>query len=294
MDDHVDDGDGPFARRPVALAGARVAGTWSRAGSRTATGVGFDATDLLAVPARQREAEGSPTVTLATATAPTEAAVGSALAHTAVLAGRPGNVAPLDEAGRLLGRLAHLLDAVADLDDDATAGRWNPLAATGTSRAAALARCRDAVAGIRAALGRVSFAPDADEARQLAHRLLVHEAGRAVDRPGTGPPEPPLAPWDPSAPVGDPDRTCPTRTGPTSPSTRPPPHRPPRGLLGGCAAAAGLCCTGQLCCADEFVGPWSGQPRQGWCSSCTDGCSCGCDCCDCCSDCDGCCSCDCS
>ena len=203
VDDHVDDRDGPFARRPVALAGARVAGTWSRAGSRTATGVGFDATDLLAVPARQREAEGSPTVTLAAATAPTEAAVGSALAHTAVLAGRPGNVAPLDEAGRLLGRLAHLLDAVADLDDDAVTGRWNPLAATGTSRTAALARGRDAVEGIRTALGRVSFAPDAAEARQLAHRLLVHEAGRAVDRAGAGPPEPPLAPWDPSVPVGD-------------------------------------------------------------------------------------------
>ncbi|MFC5063086.1 DUF5685 family protein [Actinomycetospora atypica] len=290
VDDHVDDGDGPFARRPVALAGARVAGTWARAGSRTATGVGFDPADLLAVPARQREAEGSPLATLATATVPTEAAVGSALAHTAVLAGRPGNVVPLDEAGRLLGRLAHLLDAVADLDDDAAAGRWNPLAAMGTSRGDALARCRDAVSGIRSALGRVSFAPDADVARQLAHRLLVHEAGRAVDR-AAGPPEPPLAPWDPSAPVDDPPDEASPDEEPPEPA---PPSRPPRGLLGGCAAAAGLCCTGQLCCADEFVGPWSGRPRQGWCSQCTDGCSCGCDCCDCCSDCDGCCSCDCS
>ncbi len=187
--DHVADGDGPFARRPAARAGTRVATTWSRAGSRTASGVGFDPADLLAVPARQREAETGTGTTLAAATAPTEAAVGSALAHTAVLAGRPENAAPLDEAGRLLGRLAHLLDAVADLDDDAAHGRWNPLAATGTSRAAALTRCREAVAGIRAALRRVTFDPDAGTARKLAHQLLVHEAGRAVERTaaGTGP-----------------------------------------------------------------------------------------------------------
>ncbi len=180
--DHVADGDGPFARRPVARAGTRMATAWSRAGTTTASGVGFDPVDLLAVPARQREAESAPGATVAGATAPTEAAVGSALAHTAVLAGRPENVAPLDEAGRLLGRLAHLLDAVADLDDDAAHGRWNPLAATGTSRAAALAGCREAVAGIRAALRRVRFDPEAGTARRLAHRLLVHEAGRAVDR----------------------------------------------------------------------------------------------------------------
>ena len=314
-----------------------MATTWSRAGSRTASGIGFDPVDLLAVPTRQREAESDTGATLAAATAPTEAAVGSALAHTAVLAGRPDNAAPLDEAGRLLGRLAHLLDAVADLDDDAAHGRWNPLAATGTSRASALERCRDAVAGIRSALRRVAFDPEAGTARKLAHQLLVHEAGRAVDRTaagvgaghgyGAGPERPLAAVADPmTAPigivgdvgpsdVGDRAAGAPARPGtrrhrsatPTRTERRPrrrarrrrsrrrPPERPshpPRGLLGGCAAAAGLCCTGQLCCTDEFVGPWSGQPRQGWCANCADGCSCGCDCCDCCSDCDGCC-CDC-
>ena len=114
---------------------------------------------------------------------------------------------------------------------------------------------------------------------------------------GTGPPERPLRPWDPAAPIGDPGED-PEDPGPDDDPQDPedaPPDRsshPPRGLLGGCAAAAGLCCTGQLCCGDEFVGPWSGQPRQAWCSTCTDGCGCGCDCCDCCSDCDGCCDCD--
>ncbi len=115
---------------------------------------------------------------------------------------------------------------------------------------------------------------------------------------GTGPPERPLPPWDPAAPLGDPDDD----PGDDEPGDDEPgdgeappgrPSHPPRGLLGGCAAAAGLCCTGQVCCADEFVGPWSGQPRSSWCPTCTDGCGCGCDCCDCCSDCDGCCDCDC-
>lgn len=46
---------------------------------------------------------------------PTESATAAAFAHTAVLAGRPDNAVPPAEAGRLFGRLAHLLDAVEDL-----------------------------------------------------------------------------------------------------------------------------------------------------------------------------------
>jgi hypothetical protein len=88
-------------------------------------------------------------------------------------------------------------------------------------------------------------------------------------------------PFVPFGPASDDDPQDPEDT----PSERA--SHTPRGLLG--RAAAGLCCTGQLSCGDEFVGPWSGQPRQAWCSSCTDGCGC----CDCCSDCDGCCDCDC-
>lgn len=160
------------------------------------------------------------------------------------------------EAGRLLGRLAHLLDAVADREDDRVGGRWNPLEATGTSSADALDRCRRAVAGIRLALRRVRHDPAQPAARELAHLLLVHETGRAVRRVDQA--------WGPH-----------------------------RGVLGGCAAAAGLCCTGQLCCADEFTGPWSGRPRQGWCGDACDAVSCSCDCCDCCGEGCDCCSCGC-
>ncbi|MEJ2869410.1 DUF5685 family protein [Actinomycetospora sp. OC33-EN08] len=283
--DHVDDRDGAFASRPVAAVGDRVAAGWARAGSATAAGIGFDPAALLAVPARQREVESGIAI-LDRVTVPTEQAVGAALAHTAVLAGRPGNVAPLDEAGRLLGRLAHLLDAVADRSADAASGRWNPLEATDTSTPDALARCRETVVGIGAALRRVTLDPG--PARRLAHQLLVHESGRAVTRAQQ---EPPIAPWDPSRPTDEPDS-------PEEDADEPGPRRlgPERGLLAGCAAAAGLCCTGQLCCSEEFADPWTGQPRQGRCADCVDCTSCSCDCCDCCSSCgdgDCCCSCDC-
>ncbi|MEU2185182.1 hypothetical protein [Streptomyces thermolilacinus] len=110
-------------------------------------------------------------------TEPTETATAAAFAHTAVLAGRPGNAAPLAEAGRLFGRLAHLLDAVEDLDADTEAGAWNPLAATGTSLAEARRLADDAVYGIRLALRDADFVDD-----RLLHRLLAHELRRSVDR----------------------------------------------------------------------------------------------------------------
>ena len=83
--------------------------------------------------------------------------------------------------------------------------------------------------------------PTALDAR-LAHRLLVHETDRALARTHARTEQPPTA--QPTQP-GDPGRV-----------------RPPRGFFAGCAAAAGLCCTGQLCCADPITGPWSGQPRS--------------------------------
>ncbi|PYC59963.1 hypothetical protein C7C46_34080, partial [Streptomyces tateyamensis] len=54
-------------------------------------------------------------------TEPTETATAAAFAHTAVLADRPANAAALREAGRLFGRLAHLLDAAEDEQADLAA-----------------------------------------------------------------------------------------------------------------------------------------------------------------------------
>jgi hypothetical protein len=293
--DHVADGDGLLARRPVALAARRVATSWGRAGVRTGSSVGFDTAVLLDAVDRQTgiEALAGPGTSLLTVTEPTETATAAAFAHTAVLAGRPGNAEPLAEAGRYFGRLAHLLDAVEDREADAAAGAWNPLTATGTSLTEARRLADDALHGIRLALRDVEFSDG-----KLAHLLLAHELRRSVDRafgtescghPATagpdgsfGAPVRPGGPWAPQGPVD-----------PNNPFGGEPPRPGNRGLLAGCAVALGLCCTCKVCCADEFEGPWSRRKREGWCSDCGNcDCSCceACQCCECCE----CCSCDCS
>lgn len=179
MRDHVADRDGVFARQPVALGARAVARRWDRQSAGSGSTLGFDTGVLLTAAARQVELErdaapGSPVLLV---TEPTESATSAAFAHTAVLAGRPHNADALAEAGRLFGRLAHLLDAAEDQAEDAATGAWNPLTATGTDRAEAERLCRDAVHGIRLALGEVEFTD-----RALVHVLLAHETGRAVDR----------------------------------------------------------------------------------------------------------------
>jgi hypothetical protein len=288
--DHVADKDGLLARRPMALAARRVAASWGRAGARTGSDVGFDTAVLVDAVDRQVgvEALAGPGTPLLTVTEPTETATAAAFAHTAVLAGRPGNAAPLAEAGRLFGRLAHLLDAVEDRETDAASGAWNPLTATGTSLVEARRLADDALHGIRLALRDAEFT-DAE----LAHVLLAHELGRSVDRAfGTeacshqgahgaqgafGPPQQPrpYAPQGPHSPG--------TPHDPRNPYGGEPPRPDKRGFLAGCAVAIGLCCTCKVCCADEYEGAWSRQRREGWCSNCD--CDC-CDCCDCCSCCD--------
>ncbi|MEW1749924.1 DUF5685 family protein [Streptomyces angustmyceticus] len=177
--DHVADGNGALRRRPVAAAARKVAAGWDRAGARTGAALGFDTAVLVDAVDRQLGIEelAGPGTPLTVVTEPTETATAAAFAHTAVLAGRPGNAAPLAEAGRLFGRLAHLLDAVEDRAADAAEGAWNPLAATGATLAQARRLCDDALHGIRLALRDVEFADSA-----LVHVLLVHELRRSVDR----------------------------------------------------------------------------------------------------------------
>lgn len=273
--DHVADRDGLLARAPIALAARRVARGWDRAGARTGASVGFDTAVLADAVDRQAGIEtlagaGTPVLVV---TEPTETATAAAFAHTATLAGRPGNASALAEAGRYFGRLAHLLDAVEDQAADAAAGAWNPLTATGTPRTEARRLCDDALRGIRLALREVEFA-DAG----LAHRLLVHELRTSVDR-AFGTAGCAHAVTDPAGQGGF--GPPPVDFGPP-----PPPHRPRRGLLPGCAVAIGLFCTCQLCCTD-YEGPWSRKKRDAWCDNCDCGPNCNCDC-----GCDGCC-CDC-
>ncbi|MDQ1039640.1 hypothetical protein QFZ75_006056 [Streptomyces sp. V3I8] len=271
MRDHMADGDGLLARRPVALAARRVATNWGRAGARTGSAVGFDTAVLVDAVDRQVgiEALAGPGTPLLTVTEPTETATAAAFAHTAVLAGRPGNAEPLAEAGRLFGRLAHLLDAVEDREADAAAGAWNPLTATGASLAEARRLADDALHGIRLALRDAEFTDP-----KLAHVLLAHELRNSVDRAfGTAS----CSHGNPYAPSGP--------GGPPAPPE--PPRRDRRGLLAGCAVWAGLACTCQMCCG-EYHDPWSGEQKQGFCRRC-DNCEDCCECCDCCGNCGDCC-----
>ncbi|MEU5536681.1 DUF5685 family protein [Streptomyces sp. NPDC020362] len=274
--DHVADRDGLLARRPVAAAARRVAASWGRAGAHSGSAVGFDTGVLVDAVDRQVGIEtlAGPGTPILTVTEPTETATGAAFAHTAVLAGRPDNAEPLAEAGRLFGRLAHLLDAVEDREADARAGAWNPLTATGTSLTEARRLADDALHGIRLALREAEFRDG-----RLVHLLLAHELRRSVDR-AFGP--------GPACAVHQPGPGVPYLPGEHHPQK----PKQPRGLLPGCGMFLLLCCTCQMCCASEYEGPWSRKKREGCCENCDCDCPCdgcdGCDGCDCCCPCDGC------
>ncbi|WP_240962904.1 DUF5685 family protein [Antrihabitans stalactiti] len=177
VSDHIADRDGILARRPVAVAARKVAAGWDRKGALAGLDLGFDTAVLVDAVTRQTALETSGVHNVLTVTEPTETATAAAFAHTAVLAGRPQNQAALAEAGRLFGRLAHLLDAVEDQTADLIAGAWNPITATDTDLVTVRRWCDDAVTGVRLALQDVDFVD-----QKLAHILLAHELEHSVDR----------------------------------------------------------------------------------------------------------------
>ncbi|WP_367137113.1 DUF5685 family protein [Saccharothrix sp. HUAS TT1] len=312
--DHVSDGDGVFARAPMRGVGRQVARRWAAQAAETGLDLGFDTAVLVDAVRRQSAVEGAAGAgsSVLTVTEPTETAAGEAVAQTAVLAGRPGNAAPLREVGRLFGRLAHLLDAVEDLAADRASGAWNPLVATGTDLVEARRLCDDAALGIELALREAEFADD-----RLVHVLLVHEVresiGRAFGEPHLHHPPHGHGGRDFAPPFGAPPRSYspppghvpPGATGPVGPP--PPPTggkgrkrggepgpgsglwfwpklvQPPRGrgVLLGCLAAFYECGTCQFCCRDPHPGPWSGKWREAWCNCDCPSCDCNCDCCGC-------------
>lgn len=278
LHDHVADGDlvGVVRTRAAGL----VADRWSAAAEASSGALGLDVGRVRAAVARQGDLEREltergpgedPVAALLAVTAPTEDASAEGLRATAVVAGRPGNAAPLAEAGRLFGRVAHLLDAVEDLAADRAAGRFNPVLATGLSPAQVRALCDDAVLGVRLALAEVELDDPA-----LVHLLLVGELPRAVSRtfaaaqdqqpdvPGR-PPE-----WKTSPGPGD-DAAHPGR-------------RAAAGATGclGALVACGVC---RGCREDHHRRHRRRKKDKG--DGCTDCCECSCDCC-----CDG-CGCDC-
>jgi hypothetical protein len=95
--DHVEDGDGVFARRATRGVGRKVASRWAAQAAETGADLGFETSVLLTAVRRQAEVESTAGLgsSVLLVTEPTETATGEACAQTAVLAGRPGNVAPL-------------------------------------------------------------------------------------------------------------------------------------------------------------------------------------------------------
>lgn len=295
--DHVADGDLTGTVRTSAA--RRVAYRWAAAGRADAAALALDADVLLDVVATQPDSERNPSSIL-DVTAPTETATSAAFAHTAVVAGRPANAASLAEAGRLFGRLAHLIDAVEDLHADHAAGRWNPIAALALRPVEVRALCDDAVLGIRLALREVDMVDG-----RLVHALLVHELRTAVERafatagqPSGPPPGPYPGPYPPAPGQAPEEQPPPFPPPPPVGWEAPPPVDTPNraDLLRGCGAWLLLCGTCQVCCSGEWTNPCTGRRHNGWCRG-GDSCGCsGCDCGDCgdccdCGDCD--CGCDC-
>ncbi|MFE9749276.1 DUF5685 family protein [Saccharothrix saharensis] len=231
--DHVADGDGVFARAPMRGVGRQVARRWAAQASETGLDLGFDTAVLVDAVRRQSAVEASAGLgsSVLAVTEPTETAAGEAVAQTAVLAGRPGNAAPLREVGRLFGRLAHLLDAVEDLAADRASGAWNPLVVTGTTPDEARRLCEDAALGIKLAMREVEFTDD-----RLVHVLLVHEVQESIRRafgdphshaPHAHTPQPPPG-WQPAPGMYPPPAPGPHgHQGPPSGAVPPPGPVPP-------------------------------------------------------------------
>ncbi|MFD0365504.1 DUF5685 family protein [Nocardia sp. GCM10030253] len=290
--DHVDDGDGSvLTRRPM----ARVSSRWADRARSQANLIGLNVEPLVAAidsqtelerlagaysSPRQVEASAVEGLTLDELTAPTQICAAELFAHTAVLADRPENITALREAGRHFGRIAHLADAVEDFDDDRTRGRFNPLAATGTTMPQAYDLLRQSDSHLRKAVTEAGL----DQVPTIRWMLLdpLHALVRKVGR-GVGA----------TAHACNVSRDSATMQYPGPPHTghRPPTRRP--GVGEALTLILGVYCTGYACCADH-TSPCSGQRKDAWikncdCSGCCDGCSCCGDCGDCC----GCCDCSC-
>ncbi|MFE6923655.1 DUF5685 family protein [Nocardia sp. NPDC057663] len=319
--DHVDDGDAAaLARGPL----RRVSSTWAARAQEQAAQIGLDVRPMLAAIATQsaletraagpgllaeggpahsggisltapdagrlgtqRESGGISLVTLDDLTGPTQFCAATLFGHTAELAGRPENVVALQEIGRHIGRIAHLADAIEDLERDRARGRFNPLDATGTDMPRAYQLVRESETAIRhaAAEAELDQLPTVRWALLDPLSALLRRLGQGLG----------LA-------VGHVCRTTPVAQQhspyqfPSPPGRRP--NRP--GPLKAGGLILGVYCTGMACCVDH-TSPCTGEEKEAWAKRCDCGSCCDCgeccgNCCSCCGE-DGCCGdcgCDCS
>ncbi|MGW4247352.1 DUF5685 family protein, partial [Nocardia sp. NPDC004722] len=293
--DHVEDGDAHrMARRPL----TRVSTRWHARARASAAPLGLDVDPLIAAIESQLRLENSPDSTLDELTGPTQLCAGELFAHTAILADRAENAEALREAGWHFGRIAHLADALEDLESDRALGHFNPLLATGTAPEQAHALVTESNALLRAALARVALDRTAEIRWMLLDPLggVVRKLGRAAGivhscsagacrsrdagtparsgqpwPPGPGPQFPPGGPGYPAPPPQYPGPApqfapplqpgAPFTPQPGGPGVPPPPPPRPPSLLEGLGIICTQYCTGYACCA-EHTGPCSGRRKQ--------------------------------
>ena len=176
LTDKLEDGD---LARPTRAPARRIARRLNASGSALAAAVGFDAGPVLRAPAAAAAAERETSSDLDALLAPTGEAVAALFAHTAVVANRPDNAPALGACGRAFGRLVHLLDAVQDRDHDRSAGRFNPLEATGTDERSAQELSARLVAEVQRTLPCVDM-QDSSLVDVLLGRELTNAVGRVL------------------------------------------------------------------------------------------------------------------
>ena len=167
-------GGGPTARRTVGLLRLAERRLTVRALADREVLAAVGVPGALAGLAEQAEIEARAS-TLSQVTEPTSRAVGEMFAASAALAGRDENVGPLMRVGRAYGEFAHLADALEDLDEDRARGAYNPLDATATTRAQAVARLRELREAVLTGLHEVRLRDD-----RLVRPLLVAAMGTVL------------------------------------------------------------------------------------------------------------------
>jgi phosphoglycolate phosphatase-like HAD superfamily hydrolase len=128
IDDHIDDNETFLQHVPTFAKG--LARAWHAKGQTLAQQLGFASDTITQQTNRQAEVEAASHGNFFRYAEPTELAVASAFAHTAIVANKPHNAPALTEMGRMFGRMMYLLDSYQDFDADVKAGKFNALAAS--------------------------------------------------------------------------------------------------------------------------------------------------------------------
>ncbi|EFV12054.2 hypothetical protein HMPREF9336_03085 [Segniliparus rugosus ATCC BAA-974] len=176
----------PSGRVKGMLAGVAADMLAKKAASDPEVSAALDVPGLLAEFDRQGETElRARELGLAAVTAASAKAAGHVFAAAARVAGRLENEAPLRRIGAAYGEIAHLVDALDDIEADRRAGAFNPIIATGTP----LEAVRTRLEALRTLVADESARLRLTDAG-LVRSLLLHGLRARIARAVTGLPAP--------------------------------------------------------------------------------------------------------